>query len=178
MKNLIAILIIGISPLFGYSQGDKFETAIIQLEELNYYVIDKDLTKNKPYRTADKSEINWINESIDYCNTLSWIDRKLHSINLDKIITLKQTTIKSKTAIEPDLYPSAKLIQVEFADSLEAINNERILGQLTFSEKECVSKAPWEFWRINDKLYFIITRATIFGQEIPKIQATMNEQLK
>jgi hypothetical protein len=178
MKNSITILILGISPLLGYSQVDKFDAAVIQLKELNYYVKDIDPFNTKSYQIADESEVNWINESIDYCNTLSSMDRKLDSIDLDKIVTVKLATVKSETEIEPGLYPSAQIVQVEFTDSLEALNNERILERLTFSEKECINKAPWEFWRINNKLYFILTRATIFGQEIPKIRAAMYEQLK
>lgn len=136
-------MILGISPLLGYSQVDKFDAAIIQLRELNYYEEPNDPFNTKSYQIEDESEINWINESIDYCNTLSSMDRKLDSIDLDKIVTVKLATVKSETEIEPGLYLSAKIIEVEFADSLEAINNERILEQLTFSEKECVSKTPW-----------------------------------
>lgn len=161
----------------GFSQNDKFAGAVYALQDLDYFVINKEADTINYHITTDKSNF-WINERIARCNEKTRTENKLKRINLEALTAIKYVSVKSKKEIEPNTYPKAELMELEFHDIQNAINNGKIIDQLELMKKECINKAPWVYWRIDNKLYFIVTRATLFGQEIPKIKDKMNEKLK
>ena len=177
MKRHLIILVLTCWTSLGFSQNDKFANAVIALQVLEYFAINKEADTIDYHITTDKSRF-WINERIERCNERWRTEKKLKTMNLETLTTIKYITVKSKKEIEPNTYASAQLMELEFRNTQSGIDNEKIIDQLDRIEKECINKAPWVSWRIDNKLYFIMTRATLFGQEIPKIKDKMNEKLK
>jgi hypothetical protein len=177
MKRHLIILVLTCVTSLGFSQKDKFASAVFALQDLDYFVTNKEADTINYHISTDKSKF-WINDRIETCNKQPRTENKLKAINLATLTTIKYITVKSKNQIEPKTYASAELMELEFQDMQTAIDNEKIINELDLMAKECVSKAPWICWRIENKLYFIVTRATLFGQEIPKIKEKMNEKLK
>ena len=177
MKRHLIILVLTCLTSLGFSQNDKFASAVFALQDLDYFVTNKEADTINYHITTDKSKF-WINERIDRCNKQARTENKLKTINLETLTKIKYITIKSKKAIEPNTYSSAELMELVFQNTQSAIDNEKIIDQLDLMEKECINKAPWVSWRIDNKIYFIVTKATLFGQEIPKIKEKMNEKLK
>lgn len=168
MKTHLIVLILTFSVNLSYSQNDKFEKAILALEEINYSL------------TKKNSEISkfQINTSIEWCNLQEFKETRIDTLNFENVISFSYSSIKSKNEIRPKTYVTAEIMELEFINLQNAKSNEKIINQLGQTEKECINKAPWTYWRIENKLYFILTRAKLFGQEIPKIKEKMIEKLK
>jgi len=177
MKRLLIICVLTCFTSLGFSQNDKFASAILALQDINYFVSNKDSDTINYTITTDKSKF-WINERIDRCNEQIRTQKKIKNINLETLTKIKYVSVKSNKEIEPKTYATAELMELEFQDIQSTLENEKIINQFDLMDKECINKAPWIYWRIDNKLYFIVTRATLFGLEIPKIKDKMNEKLK
>jgi hypothetical protein len=177
MKRHLILSIFSLFTSLGISQNDKFANAILGLKNLDYYVINLDSDTLNYRIMADHSKF-WLNERIEICHKINLNQEKIQLINLKNLTTIKNTVVKSRTEIASKTFAKAELWELEFQNTIYAIENEKIISQLNMIAMECINKAPWTCWRIDNKLYFIITSATLFGQEIPKIKNKMNEILK
>lgn len=176
-KSLFTFFLACITGL-GYSQDDKFEKAVSSLREIGYYPLNGDESKKSNQLFSTSKSTFWINEKIDVCNINSNTSNKPKQFDLDNLIGIKSIVIKSKDEIQPKTYSKAELFELEFVREEDATKNEKTFSQYTLNEKECIVKSPWTCWRIDNKLYFIITSATLFGQEIPKIKNKLDAELK
>ena len=65
-------------------------------------------------------------------------------------------------------------MELEFQNTQNAIDYEKIIDQLHPIEKECLNKAPWVSWRIDNKLFFYeegaISVRTFHNQNISESQ--------
>ena len=115
MKRHLIILVLTCLTSLGFSQDDKFASAVFALQDLGYFVTNEEADTINYHITTDKSKF-WINVTIDRCNKQIRTEKKLKTINLETLTTIKYITVKSNMEIEPKTYVKAELMELEFQD--------------------------------------------------------------
>jgi len=167
MKNLITLFIFCFS-LFSFSQ-DKFYEAIIELgNDLEYF--PESISGNKNY-IDESSVVKWFKKSIEFC---SEHDSKINEIDFDEFVSAKSTHIKSKKPLKGKTYLRVTVEEWTFKSEKNAID---FISKFRLANLECLNKGGIEFWRIKEKIYLIVSGATMFSYKFNKIKESMDKVL-
>lgn len=167
MKNLLILLMIFQSHS-SFSQ-DKFYQSLKQLEtELDYYSeIENDDKKYKNLSFyAEIFEKNKA-ECAEY-------NPEIKNLNFNEFISAKSTNIKSKKPLGGNTYLRVTIEEWTFNNEKNA---KQFTNKLKYGNLECLNKGGIEFWTIQNKVYFIISPATLFSYEFEKIKKVLNMKL-
>ena len=146
---------------------DKFNESIIQLgNDLEYFPKSKGENikyTNKSY-AADlfkKSKMN--------CNEY---DSKINEINFNEFVSAKSTDIKSKRPLKGKTYLRVTIEEWTFMNKKKAKEFE---NKFKLVDLDCLNKGGIEFWRIDEKIYLLISPATMFSYEFVEIKKSLNK---
>ncbi|CAL2102572.1 exported protein of unknown function [Tenacibaculum sp. 190130A14a] len=163
MKKLSLIVLL-IYSMLSYAQS-SFNRAIEQLGvDLKYYpetkIEEKSLT------------INLFKETKEFCEENI---PKINVINFNEFSKARSVEIKSKKPLGGNIYLRLTIEEWTFSDVKRARDFERKFKLIR--HLDCLNKGGIEFWRVKEKMYLIISPATMFSYEFGKVKKSMNKIL-
>ncbi len=158
-KFIIILVFLLFNPIYGQI---SFKEIVKEVEKLDYIIINN--SENKLINPTE----NWYTQIIKIIN--SHENSKISLKNANKVLSIKFFYIKGKKQIMPSTFGRAEIQEWRFKNSEDAKIFADELENNSFVLKERLHKAPWSFWRINNKLYFILTGGTYMSGDLPKIE--------
>ena len=165
MKKLILLFIFCL-PILSTAQ-DKFNESIIQLgNDFGYFPKSKNENFHHKSLIADSFK-----KSKEYC---AEYDSKLSEIDFNEFVSAKSTEVVSKRPLKGKIYLRVTIEEWTFVSKKSAKEFE---SKFKLVSLDCLNKGGIEFWRVNEKIYLIVSPATMFSYEFKKIKKSMNKKL-
>ncbi|MBP6391731.1 MAG: hypothetical protein KA175_12025 [Flavobacteriales bacterium] len=175
VRAITGVLALWVIPTF--AQGD-FRPALDALDDVGYAVVPSKYCKTEHISAGygcltqpqnDHWVKRWQRMAADEHTRFPISD----TLDTKKILRIESFDIRGKQEMSRDLYGRAKVIRWSLSSEQAAIQMEKQFGGLGFNQKEELHKAPWSYWRVGDKMYFILTGGTFMEGELPKLREVL-----
>lgn len=153
--------------------SDEFEEALIELYTLRKYKA-QDTTENKPYVDGWEGLAKWKND-FERCLDSSSVDHIQMLDGFKNIREVKQAFVKSEETID-GLFLKVHIEEWRFETTALAKSFEDELLHYDL-DRECVSKGGFEWWRIEDRFYFMQSNVFRFAFEFEDIRTILESKL-